>query len=183
MSPLVTRPSLPEPGTVAASIPLSAEILRTDGGSGGWWRRSGSRGLGGRGSRLGGGSGRAIIDLSEQRADRDGLTVLGRDLAERAGGRCRHLDGDLVGLKLDQRLVHRNGIAGLLEPAADGGLGHGFAERRNANFSHWCFLLRHGRAAIHALNRFSKSKTWMPATSAGMTSSVIASSAPRRAEP
>src|SRR3954454_12515594 len=34
MSPLVTRPSLPEPGTVAASIPLSAEILRTDGASG-----------------------------------------------------------------------------------------------------------------------------------------------------
>src|SRR6185437_14650817 len=33
MSPLVTRPSLPEPGTVAASIPLSAEILRTDGAS------------------------------------------------------------------------------------------------------------------------------------------------------
>ena len=34
MSPLVTRPSLPEPGTVAASIPLSAEILRTEGASG-----------------------------------------------------------------------------------------------------------------------------------------------------
>src|SRR5450432_367277 len=34
MSPLVTRPSLPEPGTVAASNPLSAESLRTDGASG-----------------------------------------------------------------------------------------------------------------------------------------------------
>jgi hypothetical protein len=34
MSPLVTRPSLPEPGTVAASMPLSAESLRTDGASG-----------------------------------------------------------------------------------------------------------------------------------------------------
>src|ERR1700723_2655606 len=34
MSPFVTRPSLPEPGTVAASMPLSAEILRTDGASG-----------------------------------------------------------------------------------------------------------------------------------------------------
>src|SRR4029079_9117864 len=33
MSPLVTRPSLPEPGTVAASTPLSAESLRTDGAS------------------------------------------------------------------------------------------------------------------------------------------------------
>src|SRR6187551_130822 len=34
MSPLVTRPSLPEPGTVAASMPVSAEIFRTDGASG-----------------------------------------------------------------------------------------------------------------------------------------------------
>src|ERR1700722_9905421 len=34
MSPLVTRPSLPEPGTVAASMPLSTESLRTDGASG-----------------------------------------------------------------------------------------------------------------------------------------------------
>src|SRR5438445_9946739 len=34
MSPLVTRPSLPEPGTVAASMPVSAAILRTDGASG-----------------------------------------------------------------------------------------------------------------------------------------------------
>src|SRR6476469_2719595 len=34
MSPLVTRPSLPEPGTVAASMPLSAEILRTEGANG-----------------------------------------------------------------------------------------------------------------------------------------------------
>src|SRR5712691_3112646 len=34
MSPLVTRPSLPEPGTVAASMPLSAASLRTEGASG-----------------------------------------------------------------------------------------------------------------------------------------------------
>src|SRR5579862_4834756 len=34
MSPLVTRPSLPEPDTVEASMPLSADILRTDGDGG-----------------------------------------------------------------------------------------------------------------------------------------------------
>src|SRR5438445_11575936 len=34
MSPFVTRPSLPEPGTVDASMPLSADNLRTDGASG-----------------------------------------------------------------------------------------------------------------------------------------------------
>jgi len=97
------------------------------------------RGLGRRGSRLGGGPRRAIIDLSEQRADRDGLTILGNDIAERARGRRRDFDRDLVGLELDQGLIHRHGIAGLLEPAANGGLGHGFAERRNTNFSHRLF--------------------------------------------
>ncbi len=34
MSPLVTRPSLPEPGTVAGSMPVSAASLRTEGGTG-----------------------------------------------------------------------------------------------------------------------------------------------------
>src|SRR5207342_3382065 len=53
-------------------------------GSGG---RSGRRrrrrgGCLGRGGRRFGGAGRAVIDLSEQRADGDGFTVLGRDLAE-----------------------------------------------------------------------------------------------------
>ena len=33
MSPLVTRPSLPVPGTDAGSMPLSAASLRTDGGT------------------------------------------------------------------------------------------------------------------------------------------------------
>ena len=34
MSPLVTRPSLPEPSTFAGSMPVSADILRTEGASG-----------------------------------------------------------------------------------------------------------------------------------------------------
>src|SRR4051812_585076 len=34
MSPLVTRPSLPEPSTFAGSTPLSADIFRTEGASG-----------------------------------------------------------------------------------------------------------------------------------------------------
>src|SRR3982074_1861975 len=100
MSPLVTRPSLPEPGTVAASMPLSAEIRRTEGasgasdgrpfcgaaraaagggGEGGEGRRAGAPGLAGRPRGLGSGSGRAVIDLPEQPADRDGFAVLGGD--------------------------------------------------------------------------------------------------------
>src|SRR6185295_2783175 len=34
MSPLVTRPSLPEPSTLAGSTPVSVAILRTEGASG-----------------------------------------------------------------------------------------------------------------------------------------------------
>ncbi|MGY4304685.1 hypothetical protein ACVIJ6_001928 [Bradyrhizobium sp. USDA 4369] len=91
---------------------------------------------GSRGSRGGLGGHSAIIDLAEQRADGNRLAVLGDDLAERAGRRSRHLDRHLVGFELDERLVDRHGVAGLLEPAADGGFGDGFTERRNANFSH-----------------------------------------------
>ena len=156
---------------MAASMPLSAEILRTEGASGasagGAFGAAGAAagaaaagggggGLGGRGGRLGGGSRRAVIDLSEQRADRDGLAILGGDLAERARRWRRDFDGDLVGLEFDQRLVDRDGIAGLLEPAADGGLGHGFAERRNANFSHGLFpQMRHVLVIVRESGRSS----------------------------
>ena len=108
--------------------------------------------LGGRGSRLGGGSGRAFIDLPEQPADRNGFAILGDDFAERTCRRRGDLDCHLVGFEFDQRFVHRNGVAGFLEPAADGGLGHGLAERRNANFSHGLFPL----ASWPGLSRPSK---------------------------
>src|ERR1700738_2947042 len=117
MSPLVTRPSLPEPGTVDAPMPVSAESLRTDGASGA-----------SAGGVFGAGAGAA--------APGGGGAGGGGDVAERTGRGRRDLDRDLVGLEFNQRLIDRDGIAGLLEPAADGGLGHGFAECRNANFSH-----------------------------------------------
>src|SRR6202008_36256 len=114
ISPLVPRPSLPEPGTVEASMPVSAESLRTDGASGA--SAGGAFGAAGTGAEAaaagadaaagglggGGGAGRAFADLPEQRTDRDGRAIGGDDLAERAGGGRRHLDGHLVGLELDQ---------------------------------------------------------------------------------
>ncbi len=153
MSPLVTRPSLPVPGTVDASSPDSVESLRTDGASGASETLAAGLAAAASGSRLGRrGCGRrcgrfcrrrrsfigagAFLDLAEHRADGDGLAVLGGDLAEHAGGRRRHLDCHFVGLELDQRLVDRDRIARLLEPFADGRLGHRFPERRHANFSH-----------------------------------------------
>ena len=135
-------------------MPLSAESFRTDGASGAsdgrrFWRRGGAAAAAGGfgGSSLGGAPAaglrrhRTFVDLTEQRADGDRLAVLGGDLAEHSGGRRRHFDGDLVGFELDQRLVHRHGIAGLLEPAANGGFRHGLAECRNTNFSHVFFLM------------------------------------------
>ena len=122
MSPLVTRPSLPEPSTFAGSMPVSAAILRTDGASGASAAATFGGGDG-RGLRLCVGSPAAgaalaargfaaracaFLDLAEQRADRDRLAVLGGDLAEHAGGGRRHLDRHLVGLELDQRLVDRD---------------------------------------------------------------------------
>src|SRR5438876_9387635 len=61
MSPLVTRPSLPEPGTVAASMPLSAEILRTDGANGASAGGAFGAAAAGAGAAEGGGGGAALL--------------------------------------------------------------------------------------------------------------------------
>ena len=100
MSPLVTRPSLPEPATAPGSTPLSAAMLahrRRERHVAGCALRRGLRrprgpasigavvevfwsgrpvGAGGLRARRAG----ALLDLAEQRADRDGLAVLRRDL-------------------------------------------------------------------------------------------------------
>ena len=84
----------------------------------------------------------AFLDLAEQRADRDGLAVLRpRSLRQHAGGGRRHFDRHLVGFELDQRLVDGDGVARLLEPLADGRLGDGFAEGRNADLGHRISIL------------------------------------------
>ena len=130
MSPLVTWPRMPEPSTLAASTPLSAAILRTDGGSGisAGFAAGGIGGCGVR-ARLGGGfaarrwRGRlvraaaaagAVRDLAEQRADGDRVAGLRRDVGQDAGGGRRHFQRDLVGFQLDQRLVHRDASPGCL---------------------------------------------------------------------
>ena len=74
-------------------------------------------------------------DLAEQGAGGDRLAILGDDFREHAGRGRVDFDGDLVGLELHQRLVRLHHIAGLLVPAADGGLGDGFAQGGHADFS------------------------------------------------
>src|SRR5246127_3137696 len=65
MSPLVTRPSLPEPGTVAASIPLSADNRRTDGASG---ASAGGALVAGAGAAAGGGGAAMAVGLADAEA-------------------------------------------------------------------------------------------------------------------
>ena len=151
MSPLVTRPSLPEPSTFAGSMPVSAAILRTEGASGasaaatfgGAARRGAASALAlrppvRRGFAAAGFAGAPAPSLIWP-SSAPTATVSPSFAAislERAGGGRRHLDRHLVGLELDQRLVDRDRIARLLEPFADGRLGDGFAERRDADFGH-----------------------------------------------
>ena len=71
-------------------------------------------------------------------ADRDGLVLLSEDLGQFAGGRGGDLGVDLVGGDLQQRLVDGDVVALSLQPAGDGALGDGLAQRRH----------RHGRAAL-----------------------------------
>ena len=112
------------------------------GGCGGR-RHRGRSGLGRRRSYGSGGDRRgrrrsaspASGDLAEQGAGGDRLAILGDDFHEHAGRRRVHFDGDLVGLEFDQGLVRLHHIAGLLVPAADGGLGDGFAQGGHADFS------------------------------------------------
>ena len=75
----------------------------------------------------------AFADGAEQRADGDRLPLRDLDLAQHARRRRRHLDRHLVGLELDQRLVGLDRVARLLEPLADGRLGHALAQRRHVD--------------------------------------------------
>src|SRR6516225_9479017 len=131
MSPLVTRPSLPDPATLAASTPDSAASLRTEGASGA------SVGFADAGAALVTGLG-ASLDAAagENGADGDRIAILGGNIREYAGRRRRHFDRHLVGFKLDQGFVHRDDFARFLEPFADGRLGDRFTQRRHAYLSH-----------------------------------------------
>ena len=76
---------------------------------------------------------------------RDGRALLDEDLLEDARERRRNLGVDLVGDDLDQRLVLRDGVAGLLQPLADRPLGHALAELGHRHLGHWSFLRVAGR--------------------------------------
>ncbi len=76
----------------------------------------------------------AFADRAENGADRNRLADLDRNFRQHARSRRRHFHRHLVGFELDQRLIHRHGVAGLLEPLRDRRLRHRFAECRHLDF-------------------------------------------------
>ncbi len=94
-------------------------------------RRSGSR------RSLGGGGGRdlarrwGIADHGHVGLDCRRRALGQQDLLQEAGNGAGYLGIDLVGLDLDQRLISRDRIANLLEPATDRALGDRLAQLRH----------------------------------------------------
>ena len=150
MSPLVTRPSLPVPvdlggidaglggdlahrrreRRIAARRP-SAAAARAAVAAASAFAASAGGGLRRLARRA-----RAFLDLAEQRADRDRLAVLGGDLA-RARRRPAPAPRSSPCRSRARPAARRpRRVARLLEPVADRRLGDGFAERRDADFSH-----------------------------------------------
>ena len=88
------------------------------------------------------GARRTGLDVAQHAADLDGGAFLDGKIDHGTGHRGIHLDGDLVGLQLAQRLVDGDGIARLDQPLGDGRLGDRFAQRGDLDLdSHYQTLL------------------------------------------
>src|SRR5690606_693325 len=74
---------------------------------------------------------RACLDASQHLFAGHGVAGLVLDLLEHAVDGGGDLQYDLVGLEVDQVLVTADGVAGLLVPGGDGGVGDGFGQYRN----------------------------------------------------
>ena len=81
---------------------------------------------------------------------RDRRPFLDEDLLEDAGERRRDLGVDLVGDDLEERLVLRDRVAGLLQPLADRPLGDALAELGHRHLGHVLFLRVAGRTGAAA---------------------------------
>ncbi len=85
---------------------------------------------------------RQLLDDRDLRVERHRLPLGHQDLAQDSRERRRDLGVDLVGDHLEQRLVHRHGVAGLLEPFPDRPLGHALSELWHRHLGHGTLLLR-----------------------------------------
>ncbi len=89
-----------------------------------------------------GGGGACFIDGADDGVDLDGGAFLDLDLAECAGGGRGDFGVDLVGGDFEERLVARDGVAGLLEPLGEGAFGDGFAHLGHDYFGRHSGILR-----------------------------------------
>jgi hypothetical protein len=100
-------------------------------------RRSARAASGGRGRRRGARpGGRRLVELSDLLVDADHVALVLGARHEHAGFERRHLDGDLVGLELDDGLARLHGVTLLPEPARDGGFHDRLAEGRDLDRDH-----------------------------------------------
>ena len=120
-------------GASAGLVAIACAGLVLGGGGSGRCRRGGRRRRGRRGGAV------TCIDRGEHRADLHGVADRDGVLAHDAGDRRRHFDRDLVSLEAGDRLVDRDGVAGLLQPLAEGGFGDRFTQDGDGDFG--CHIL------------------------------------------
>ena len=77
---------------------------------------------------------RPVFDVADDVADGDHVAFFFQDLAEDAGGRRGEFHRSFVGFQLDDVFVERDGVAFVLEPAADLDFADGFAHFGNFQF-------------------------------------------------
>ena len=79
---------------------------------------------------------RAFVDRQDDGADLDLVALLDANFLDRAGDRRRHLDGRLVGLEFQDRLIAGDGVAHLDHHVHHVAAGDVFAKLRDFEFSH-----------------------------------------------
>src|SRR5581483_6113908 len=172
MSPLVTRPSLPEPGTVDASTPLSAESLRTEGASG-----ASAGAAFGAGEGAGGGGGAAAAGLAAGAGAAAGLAPAAPSLIWPSSAPTATVSPSLAAISLSTPADGAGtsmvtlSVSSSTNGSSTATASPAFLNQRPMVASVTdsprvgtrisvmvCFLLRHGRAfpAIHAFDRSSR---------------------------
>ena len=81
-------------------------------------------------------SGADLIDDGQQLADLHVLAFLALDAGDHAAALGVHLEVDLLGFELDDRLADLDAVALLLQPARDARLDDRFTEFRNDDIGH-----------------------------------------------
>ena len=107
-----------------------------------------------RGGRRNAGAG---AQAAKQRSDFNSVAFIGDDVREITSLRSRHFDRHFVCFQLDQNIILRDRVAGLLQPFRNGRLGDGLPERGTHDISH---CIRSNSVLGSARGRTRRSKAW-----------------------